>query len=59
MSKLVIIIIFKKVKKLTVEIKIGEIFTDQNSLQIKLFNSDLALSLLGACLNAIVWVRHL
>lgn len=36
MSKLVIIIIFKKVKKLTVEIKIGEIFTDQNSLQIKL-----------------------
>lgn len=54
MSKLVIIIIFKKVKKLTVEIKIGEIFTDQNSLQIKLFNSDLALSLLGACLNAIV-----
>lgn len=54
MSKLVIIIIFKKVKKLTVEIKIGEIFTDQNSLQIKLFNSDLASSLLGACLNAIV-----
>lgn len=52
MSKLVIIIIFKKVKKLTVEIKIGEIFTDQNSLQIKLFNSDLASSLLGACLNA-------
>lgn len=59
MSKLVIIIIFKKVKKLTVEIKIGEIFTDQNSLQIKLFNSDLASSLLGACLNAIVWVTHL
>lgn len=54
MSKLVIIIIFKKVKKLTVEIKIGEIFTEQNRLQIKHFNSGLASSLLGACLNAIV-----